>query len=88
MLISRIIGESASGEAGEAGHAGKDFRYNLYRSDKPVTQDNLAGAELVIRGITNFSARQCGMNAGSRLKPKLSTSVIVKVTSARPPESR
>ncbi|MCG3179181.1 MAG: hypothetical protein BIFFINMI_01514 [Phycisphaerae bacterium] len=61
------------------GEAGKDFRYNLYRSDQPITQDSLAAAELAISGIENNSACQYGygMNAKSRIEPKRPMAIIV-----------
>jgi len=42
------------------GEAGARLRYSLYRSDKPITQDNLAQAELCYRGVLNNSAKMIG----------------------------
>src|SRR5437763_14296600 len=43
-----------------AGEAGAKYRYSLYRSDRPITADNLKQAELCARGILNNSARLFG----------------------------
>ncbi len=42
------------------GEAGAPLRYSLYRSDKPITQDNLAQAELCYHGVLNNSAKMIG----------------------------
>src|SRR5688572_29061409 len=43
-----------------SGEAGSRYRYRLYRSDKPITEANLAQAELTIDGILNNSAKLFG----------------------------
>ncbi|MHC4916893.1 MAG: hypothetical protein ACYTGB_15535, partial [Planctomycetota bacterium] len=42
------------------GEAGAKFRYSLYRSAKPITQENLAAAELCYPGVLNNSCKQFG----------------------------
>jgi hypothetical protein len=42
------------------GEAGARLRYSLYRSDKPITQDNLAKAQLCYHGVLNNSAKMIG----------------------------
>ena len=42
------------------GEAGAKFRYSLYRSDQPITADNLAKAELCYHGVLNNSAKLFG----------------------------
>src|SRR5262245_56055381 len=42
------------------GEAGAKFRYSLYCSAEPITQANLARAELCYQGILNNSARLYG----------------------------
>src|SRR5688572_24027741 len=42
------------------GEAGAKYRYRLYRSDRPITGENLARAELCYRGILNNSGRLYG----------------------------
>src|SRR5262245_5266543 len=42
------------------GEEGVKFRYTLYRSEQPITQENLARAEVCARGILNFSAKLFG----------------------------
>jgi hypothetical protein len=39
------------------GEAGAKYRYSLYRSDRPITRENLAGAELCYPGVLNNSAK-------------------------------
>jgi len=54
------------------GEAGARFRYSLYRSDKPITQENLAKAELCYRGVLFNSAKLFGaaFNPKDRLDPQ------------------
>ncbi|MEX0718647.1 MAG: hypothetical protein WD066_18785 [Planctomycetaceae bacterium] len=42
------------------GEAGGAYRYSLYRSDKPITEENLGQAELCYHGVLNNSATQFG----------------------------
>ncbi|MEX0704854.1 MAG: hypothetical protein WD069_22335 [Planctomycetales bacterium] len=42
------------------GEAGSGYRYSLYRSDQPITADNLDQAELCYHGVLNNSATQFG----------------------------
>ena len=42
------------------GEAGAKYRYTLYRSDAAITQENVAGAMAVIRGIHNNSCKTPG----------------------------
>src|SRR5437764_12195377 len=42
------------------GEAGAKYRYSLYRSDRPITADNLTQAELCYRGVFNNSPRLFG----------------------------
>lgn len=60
------------------GEAGAKFRYSLYRSEKPITADNLKDAELCYHGVLNNSARLFGtaFNAKDRLDPKKPTATI------------
>ena len=53
------------------GEAGAKFRYSLYRSEQPITADNLAQAELCYRGVLNNSAKLFGsaFNMKDRLDP-------------------
>ncbi len=64
--------DAAEGEAGAA------FRYSLYRSDKPITADNLDAAELCYHGVPNNSAKQFGyaFHSKHRLDPSKPTAVI------------
>lgn len=57
--------DAAEGEAGAA------YRYTIYRSDIPITQETLAQAEAVIRGILNNSCKLAGMDLApaDRLNP-------------------
>jgi len=60
------------------GEAGADFRYSLYRSDKPITQESLAQAELCYSGVFNNSAKMFGMayNSKDRLDPQKPTMIL------------
>jgi pimeloyl-ACP methyl ester carboxylesterase len=62
------------------GEAGAKFRYSLYRSDGPITADNLKTAELCYHGVLNNSARLFGtaFNAKDRLDPKKPTATVVE----------
>src|SRR3954454_6485701 len=42
------------------GEAGARYRYSLYRSDRPITAENLDRAELCYRGVLNNSAKLYG----------------------------
>ncbi len=54
------------------GEAGAEYRYSVYRADKPITQENLDKAEVVIQGILSNSCKLQGMDltAKYRLDPK------------------
>lgn len=60
------------------GEAGAKFRYSLYRSDRPITAENLKDAELCCHGVLNNSARLFGtaFNAKDRVDPAKPTAVI------------
>ncbi len=60
------------------GEAGAAYRYSLYRSDRPITADNLAQAELCYQGVLNHSAKLFGaaFNRKDRLDPAKPTAVI------------
>ncbi len=60
------------------GEAGAKYRYSLYRSKVPITQENLANAELCYHGVLNNSAKQFGYAfwRKDRLDPKQPTAVI------------
>jgi len=57
------------------GEAGAGYRYSVYRSDTPVTQENLSQAERVIQGIHNNSCKLFGaaFNPQDRLDPSKPT---------------
>jgi hypothetical protein len=60
------------------GETGAAFRYSLYRSDKPITQENLAKAELCYQGVLNNSAKLFGsaFNSKDRLDPNKPTAIL------------
>ncbi|MEX0704397.1 MAG: hypothetical protein WD069_20015 [Planctomycetales bacterium] len=60
------------------GEAGANFRYALYRSDRPITPENLGQAELCCRGVLNNSAKLFGSAffMADRLDPEKPYSVI------------
>lgn len=60
------------------GEAGARFRYSLYRSDQPITQENLASAELCYHGVLNHSGKLFGsaFNQKDRLDPKKPMSIL------------
>lgn len=60
------------------GEAGTRFRYSLYRSDAPITADNLAQAELCYPGVPNNSCKQFGhaFRMKDRLDPAKPTAVV------------
>lgn len=62
------------------GEAGAKFRYSLYRSERPITADNLKGAELCYYGVLNNSAKLFGsaFNSKDRLDPAKPTAIIVE----------
>ena len=61
-----------------AGEEGAKYRYSVYRSNQPITADNVKQAELCGQGILNNSARLFGtaFNMKSRLDPTKPYSVI------------
>lgn len=71
------------------GEAGAKFRYALYRSNRPITPDNLAQAELCCRGVLNNSAKLFGsaFNLKDRLDPAKPYSVITEGGQPLPPWS-
>ncbi len=60
------------------GEEGASYRYSLYRSEQPITADNLAQAELCYHGVLNNSAKQFGyaFNAKDRLDPTKPYAII------------
>ena len=60
------------------GETGALFRYSLYRSDKPITQENLAQAELCYSGVFNNSAKMFGKayNSKDRLDTTKPTMIL------------
>jgi hypothetical protein len=60
------------------GEEGAGYRYVLYRSASPLTEENVGGAEVCISGILNHSARLFGtaFNPKDRLDPKRPMSVL------------
>lgn len=60
------------------GAAGAKYRYSLYRSEQPITQENLAKAELCYHGILNNSVRLYGTGWGQeqRQDPARPTCII------------
>ena len=64
--------DAAEGEAGSA------FRYALYRSDRPITRESLAKAELCYGGVLNNSAKRFGaaFRMTDRLDPSKPTCLI------------
>ena len=71
------------------GEAGAPFRYALYRSDRPITPDNLAQAELCYRGVLHNSAKLYGsaFNRKDRLDPAKPYSVLEHGGQPLPPWS-
>jgi hypothetical protein len=72
-----------------AGETGAKYRYSLYRSDRPISAQNLKQAELCYHGILNNSARLFGtaFNMKDRLDPKKPYSVIEEGGKPLPPWS-
>ena len=60
------------------GEAGAKFRYSLYRSEQPITADNLDRAELCYHGVLNNSAKLFGhaFNPKDRLDPAKPYAII------------
>ncbi len=60
------------------GEAGARFRYSLYRSDQPISAENLVQAELCYQGVLNNSAKLYGsaFNMEERLDPAKPYAVI------------
>ncbi|GMV82484.1 MAG: hypothetical protein AMXMBFR7_36680 [Planctomycetota bacterium] len=60
------------------GEAGSKYRYSLYRSDQPITQENLSEAEFCYPGVLNNSCKQFGYaySMKDRLDPKHPTSLL------------
>lgn len=71
------------------GEDGAKVRYSLYRSDKPITAQNLKQVELCYHGILNNSARLFGtaFNMKDRLDPKKPYSVLEEGGKPLPPWS-
>src|SRR5262249_54285789 len=71
------------------GEAGAKYRYSLYRSDQPITADNLAKAELCYRGVLPFSAKLYGsaFTMKDRLDPAKPYAVIEEGGQSLPPWS-
>ncbi len=62
------------------GDAGAGYRYSLYRSDRPITADNLAKAELCYHGVLYNSARLYGtaFNKKDRLDAMKEYSILAE----------
>jgi hypothetical protein len=60
------------------GEVGSKYRYALYRSDQPITADNLDKAELCYHGVLNCSAKLFGhaFNMKDRLDPAKPYTII------------
>jgi hypothetical protein len=60
------------------GEAGSRFRYALYRSDRHLSRESLAGAELCSSGVMNNSAKLFGaaFTMVDRLDPTLPTCIL------------
>ena len=71
------------------GEAGAKYRYSLYRSDRPITADNLAQAELCYHGVLNNSAKQFGyaFNLQDRLDPAKPYAILEEGGQPLPPWS-
>lgn len=71
------------------GEAGATYRYALYRSEAPITRENLARAELCYQGVPNHSGMQFGIAfyAKARLDPKRPMAVIEEGAPPLPPWS-
>jgi hypothetical protein len=61
-----------------AGEEGAMYRYSVYRSERPITADNLPQAELCFRGVLNNSARLFGtaFNYKTRLDATKPTMIL------------
>ncbi len=70
-----------------AGEDGAKVRYSLYRSDRPITADNLKQAELCYHGVLSNSARLFGtaFNMKDRLDPKKPYSIVEEGGKPLPP---
>jgi|GEM_PF-755919 len=64
-------------DAGE-GQAGANYRYSLYRSSEPITQEKLARAQLCYRHVLNNSTKLYGsaFNEKDRLDPEKPYAII------------
>lgn len=71
------------------GKEGAKFRYRLYRSDKPITAENLPDAELYYDGLLHNSAKLYGsaFRPEDRLDPTKPYSVIEEGAKPLPPWS-
>ena len=71
------------------GEIGAKYRYSLYRSDQPITANNLKQAQLCYHGVLNNSARLFGtaFNMKDRLDPKKPYSVVEDGGKPLPPWS-
>lgn len=71
------------------GEPGARFRYSLYRSDEPITRENLARAELCYHGVLNNSAKLYGsaFNMQDRLDPAKPYAVLEEGSQPLPPWS-
>ena len=71
------------------GEAGAKHRYSLYRSERPITADNLAEAELCFRGVLHSSAKLYGaaFSSEDRLDPTRPYATMVAGGAPLPPWS-
>ncbi|MCE9529128.1 MAG: hypothetical protein K8R36_24035 [Planctomycetales bacterium] len=71
------------------GEEGSKFRYSLYRSEQPITADNLDKADLCYHGVLNNSAKLFGhaFNMKDRLDPTKPYAIIEEAGKPLPPWS-
>ena len=62
------------------GEEGAKYRYSLYRSDQPITDDKRKQAELCFHGVLNNSARRFGsaFNMKDRFDPKKPMAILAE----------
>ena len=71
------------------GEAGAKFRYSLYRSDAPITAENLERATLCCHGVLNNSGRLFGtaFNMKDRIDSTKPYAILEEGGDALPPNS-
>lgn len=72
-----------------AGEEGAKYRYSLYRSQAPITAENLSRAQLCYRGVLHNSAKLYGaaFNAKDRLDPAKPYAILEEGGQPLPPWS-